>query len=117
MLTKLLFGFTLALVTACGFLFWENKVLNANLVKIEAVYERQKTTILEMEKNFNKTVEENSALQERINNQTAEVDELRKKLIEHDLTKLALEKPGLIENRINNATKKLFDDIRSSTAN
>jgi hypothetical protein len=29
---------------------------------------------------------------------------------------LSLRKPGLIEGRINNATKKVFDDIESLTA-
>jgi hypothetical protein len=42
-------------------------------------------------------------------------DELRMKLIRHDLTLLALKKPGLIEQRINDATQKLFDDISADT--
>jgi len=42
-------------------------------------------------------------------------DELIEKLQRHDLTKLSLQKPGLIENRINEATKKVFDDIESIT--
>lgn len=42
-------------------------------------------------------------------------DELIQKLQRHDLTKLSLQKPGLIENRINEATKKVFDDIESIT--
>jgi hypothetical protein len=41
----------------------------------------------------------------------------RNRLIEvfgkHDLTRLALRKPGLIESRINNGTKKAFDGIES----
>ena len=41
----------------------------------------------------------------------------RNRLIEvfgkHDLTRLALKKPGLIETRINNGTKKAFDGIES----
>lgn len=115
MISKILFGFLLATVTACGFLFWENKVLNANLTQMEAVYERQKSTILEMEKNFNRTLEENTKLQQNMMAQSAEVDKLRKTLIEHNLTKLAIEKPGLIEKSINDATTKTFNDIRSFT--
>lgn len=41
------------------------------------------------------------------------IDGLSRKLREHDLTNLALRKPILIEKRVNDATKKLFDDIRS----
>ena len=47
--------------------------------------------------------------------QTSEAS--RNRLIEvfgkHDLTRLALRKPGLIESRINNGTKKAFDGIES----
>ena len=43
-------------------------------------------------------------------------DELRKKLHKHDLTRLSIKKPGLIEKRINDGTNKLFDSIESITA-
>lgn len=62
--------------------------------------------------------------EERINNLTIDLQnadeglvELRKILADHDLTRLAIEKPGLIENRINDGTKKVFDDIISDTVN
>ena len=47
----------------------------------------------------------------------AVTDNLRKILNDHDLTRLVLAKPGLIETRINNATQELFDSIESSTSN
>jgi len=52
-----------------------------------------------------------------VNLQEAEqgLDELKQKLTNHDLTKLTIAKPGLIENRINNATQELFDQLRSDT--
>lgn len=52
-----------------------------------------------------------------VNLQEAEqgLDELKQKLTNHDLTKLTIAKPGLIENRINNATQELFDRLRSDT--
>ena len=43
-------------------------------------------------------------------------DNLAKKLREHDLTMLTLRKPGLIERRVNSATKQVFEDLESSTA-
>lgn len=42
---------------------------------------------------------------------------LLEKLINHDLTKLSNQKPGLIENRVNNATKELFDELENITTN
>jgi len=62
--------------------------------------------------------------EERINNLTIDLQnadeglvELRKILADHDLTRLAIEKPGLIENRINDGTKKVFDGIIFDTVN
>ena len=43
-------------------------------------------------------------------------DELLNKFQRHDLSLLSLKKPGLIEKRVNNATKKVFDDIERLTA-
>ena len=34
----------------------------------------------------------------------------------HNLTKLALARPGLIETRVNNGTKDVFDSIESDSA-
>jgi hypothetical protein len=42
-------------------------------------------------------------------------DELRDTLNKHNLTHLANKKPGLIEKRMQNATDKLWDDLRSIT--
>ena len=44
-------------------------------------------------------------------------DELIEKLQKHDLTRLSLKKPGLIEKRINNGTKQLFESFESLTGN
>jgi len=38
------------------------------------------------------------------------------KIRKHDLTSLTYQKPGLIEKRINNATKEAFDSLESTTA-
>lgn len=42
-------------------------------------------------------------------------DELRSTLNKHNLTALAIRKPGLIQNRINNASDKLLEDIVGET--
>lgn len=43
-------------------------------------------------------------------------DQLIAKLRRHDLTVLTMQKPGLIENRVNNATKELFNDFERITS-
>jgi len=42
---------------------------------------------------------------------TAYKDELISKLQRHDLSRLSLRKPGLIEKRINDGTSQVFDDL------
>jgi|SaaInlV_120m_DNA_3_1039746.scaffolds.fasta_scaffold85109_1 chromosome segregation ATPase len=62
---------------------------------------------------------EDAATQQRLNNELqsnlreaeAGLDQIRSTLSDHDLTRLALRKPGLIETRINNGTKEVFDQI------
>ena len=46
-----------------------------------------------------------------------EISELIEKLQKHDLTRLSLKKPGLIEKRINDGTKELFESFESLTGN
>ena len=58
-----------------------------------------------------------SELQLELAEATKYKDELINKLQKHDLTRLSLKKPGLIEKRINNGTKKLFESFESLTGN
>jgi len=56
-------------------------------------------------------------LQQDLLSKEKSISRLRTILADHDLTALSLAKPGLIENRINNATQSLFDSIELDTAN
>jgi chromosome segregation ATPase len=64
-------------------------------------------------------LKEDAATQQRLNDELqanlreaeAGLDQIRATLSDHDLTRLALRKPGLIETRINNGTKEVFDQI------
>ena len=44
-------------------------------------------------------------------------DELRHTLNKHNLTHLANKKPGMIEKRMQNATNKLWNELKSITSN
>ena len=55
-------------------------------------------------------------LNEQLSLAEQRLSELRTMFLEHDLTNLALEKPGLIERRMNDATKDVFDSIEFSTS-
>ena len=87
--------------------------LQANNAELKLANETNLQTIDNMEQQAQINAQLNEELAERLE----ESEESRNRLIEvfgkHDLTRLALKKPGLIETRVNNGTKKAFDDIES----
>jgi len=87
--------------------------LRDNNAQLKVVAEDNKRTIDTMKE----TAERNAELAEELEEKLEESEASRTRLIEvfgkHDLTRLALKKPGLIETRVNNGTKKAFDGIES----
>ena len=73
-------------------------------------------TINSLQESQEKFATLNNELQTKLNLALNYGDDLRKKLHKHDLTRLSIKKPGLIEKRINDGTNKLFDSIESITA-
>jgi N-methylhydantoinase B/oxoprolinase/acetone carboxylase alpha subunit len=90
--------------------------LAENNAKLEAVVSTQNETIGALETNSKVQAELNKDLQKQLQAAEKYQDELQAKLQKHDLTRLSEKKPGLIEKRINNGTKKLFDSLESDTA-
>ena len=90
--------------------------LQQNNAKLETVAKQNETTINSLQESQEKFANLNKELQDKLNEAERYGDELRKKLHKHDLTRLSIKKPGLIEKRINDGTKKLFDNIESITA-
>ena len=73
------------------------------------------STIVNLKQESIENEQANIDLQIKLQTATSDLDELRQKLLDHDLTRLATAKPGLIEKRINDATEKLFNDIERIT--
>jgi len=90
--------------------------LQQNNAKLETVAKTNETTINSLKESQEKFATLNKELQDNLNEAERYGDELRKKLHKHNLTRLSIKKPGLIEKRINDGTKKLFDNIESLTA-
>jgi len=90
--------------------------LTANNATLKAANKTNEATITQLREN----VELQAALTQDLQRNLQEAEKYQDKLIsqlrKHDLTKLSLKKPGLIETRINDGTKKLFDSIESDTA-
>ena len=90
--------------------------LQQNNAKLETVAKTNELTINSMKESQEKFATLNKDLQMKLDKAEEYGDDLRKKLHKHDLTRLSIKKPGLIEKRINDGTKKLFDNIESLTA-
>jgi predicted TPR repeat methyltransferase len=90
--------------------------LRENNAKLETVA-RANAEALQQATEFAEQMEANNLeLQANLQKAEAYKDQLMSKFQKHNLTKLSLAKPGLIERRINDATKEVFDDIESLTA-
>ena len=121
-------GLVFLLTTGAGAYFYYQKTER----ELKELYESNATLRVNQEQLLN-TIEENQEVYRRVVEELREQDEkenrlqarldaaedynrtLMNKLRVHDLTYLSLMKPGLIETRVNNATKKVFDDIQSVT--
>ena len=90
--------------------------LQQNNAKLETVAKTNELTINSLQESQEKFATLNKDLQMKLDKAEEYGDDLRKKLHKHDLTRLSIKKPGLIEKRINNRTKKLFERIESLTA-
>ena len=86
-----------------------------NVAKMEVAVQISEASIATLQRDVARNAELNATLQRDL--QTAEKygDELRATLQKHNLTALAQRKPGLIENRMQDATNKLWDDLRGIT--
>ena len=92
------------------------QILTENNAKFETAYNTQQETIGTLEKNAELQSELSRELAQKLQQSEKYQDELRTKLQKHDLTRLSKEKPQLIEKRINDGSKKLFDTLESDTA-
>ena len=104
---------------ACGGWFYYTDTqarlaqLRDNNAQLKVAVEENERTIEAMTAQSEQNQRLSDELQEKLNKS----EEGRNRLItlfgKHDLTRLAMKKPGLIETRVNNGTKKAFDGIES----
>ena len=85
---------------------------NAKLETAKAIQDQTIETLIADREKFDKLNKELQVKLEKANDyKNTLIDKLRK----HDLSKLSLKKPGLVEKKINNGTKKLFRSLESLT--
>ena len=91
------------------------QTLTENNSKLEVATQAQEQTINTLIEDREKFEELNKELQTKLDKANQYRDTLIDKLRKHDLAKLSLKKPGLVEKKINNGTKKLFRSLESLT--
>jgi len=106
------------LIIVSGSFFAYYKVTNAEIAslkdansKLVMAIEEQKQTIATMQSKYEQQASSLTSLLSSNATLNAEKEELSNKLMKHDLEELSRRKPALVETRINNGTKKLFDSF------
>ena len=91
-------------------------ILTENSAKLEQATNTQKQTIDTLVEDAEKYRELNKELNTRLEAANDYKNTLIDKLRKHDLAKLSLKKPGLVERKINAGTKELFESFEEISA-
>lgn len=90
--------------------------LKANQIILDSKIKEQNQSIKNYLAKQKENLEQINSLEKDKQEATRAVTELRNKFARHNLNNLALMKPGLIENRVNKGSKKVFDELMSLTS-
>jgi|TARA_B110000908_G_scaffold172144_1_gene237940 hypothetical protein len=114
-MSKILIG--IIVVMGLGGWFLYNK--NLELIQLNTAFEvrdaEQKAAIVAIQESMETTQKALSGLQTKNQMYEAEMSEYLDIFRRHNMSKLASAKPGLIESRVNKATKEVFDAIEESS--
>ena len=91
-------------------------ILTENSAKLEQATNTQKQTIDTLVADAAKFQELNRELNTKLESANDYKNTLIDKLRKHNLAKLSLKKPGLVERKINAGTKKLFESFEEISA-
>lgn len=101
--------------TAIAQLEKNNVVLKENSMRLETALETETVSREKAENNLQVQLEAVGKLTEKNNSMQSEMDDYLSIFKRHDLTRLARAKPGMVEPRINNGTKKVFEQIEKDS--
>ena len=114
-MNQLFIGIILILGLGGWWLYNENQTLTANNIKLEAAVEEQKQAMAVMKEQYEK---QGKALM-NMSRQNAQIEKEKAEYLaifsRHNLDLLALKKPGLMENRFNDASEKVMEGLEDDT--
>ena len=108
-------GIILILGLGGYWLYNENQTLSENNVKLEQAIKDSREAFEKMVAEYEKQGKALANMQRANARIEAEKDQYLAIFRKHNLDKLALMKPGLIENRVNNATKEIFEVLENDS--
>ena len=114
-----MYQFLLAIILSLGIsTYWlwnENTTLTQNNAKLESAVQLQEDAISSLQNDFTLQTGKLNDLQKKSQETQKEMNRYLDIFKRHSLTKLAAAKPGLIEPRVNKATKEVFDGIEQDS--
>ena len=116
-MSKILLGVVAVLSIALYFLWSQNSQLVSLNQAFELRDQEQKAAIESLQNDFKVQTEGLLAIQSRNQEIEAEMSRYLDIFKRHNLSKLAAAKPGLIETRVNNGTKEVFESIEQDSRN
>ena len=114
-MSKILLGVVGVLAIALYFLWSQNSRLASLNQAFELRDQEQNAAIESLQNDFKVQTEGLLAIQSRNQEIEAEMSRYLDIFKRHNLSKLAAAKPGLIETRVNNGTKDVFDSIEADS--
>ena len=116
-MSKIFLGVIVVLLSITGFLYYQNQRLSSLNQAFELRDQEQKDAIDSLQNYFNLQTEGLLQLQSKNQQIEAEMSRYLDIFKRHNLSKLAAAKPGLIETRVNNGTKEVFESIQEDSRN
>ena len=116
-MSKIFLGIIVILVAITGFLYFQNQRLSSLNQAFELRDQEQKAAIESLQSDFQLQTEGLLNLQAKNQEIEAEMNRYLNIFKRHNLSKLAAAKPTLIQNRVNDATKEVFDSIEQDSRN
>ena len=105
----------LILCAASWYLWTENQTLQFNNAQLESSIAQQEEAIEVMKENYERQGQALNQLSSRNAEIEGEMNRYMDIFRRHNLNQLAAAKPGLLENKMNNATSRIFREIENDS--
>ncbi len=112
---QFLMGLVLVLGIACYWLYNANQTLTANNIALEGAIAQQEEAMKVMKESYEKQGKALNQLSSRNAQIEQEMNQYMDIFRRHNLNKLAIAKPGMIEKRANEQTKAVFESIENDS--